>query len=329
MAVTIKDIAECAGVSFSTVSKALRNSPLVQEATKKKVIEVAAKMGYQPNFTARRLVSKKSGVIGVVWPSIERFTLSALITTINDLLEKESYTTMLSINRIESAIEAFHRFQVDAILLFSDRNLMMGNPLMLQTNLPILNYGIAGTAPYPTIDVQRGTAIELAMQHIFELGHKHIAYIGSPNYHDPMQAQKVQAYQEAMDRYGLQAHIVPSKGMESHDGYLAAKSLLLDPSTEDRTTAIISGSFDLTRGIIRAADESGHSIPNQLSIVCYDNFKQSDNLDIPVTAVGVDFDEIANHISQTLLQMINGEETPSAILLEPELVIRSSTASLL
>ncbi|MCY9452936.1 LacI family DNA-binding transcriptional regulator, partial [Bacillus haynesii] len=69
MTVTIKDIANASGVSYSTVSKALRNSPLVKPDTKKKVLQVAEQLGYSPNFAARSLASKKSQTIGLVWPT--------------------------------------------------------------------------------------------------------------------------------------------------------------------------------------------------------------------------------------------------------------------
>lgn len=72
MNVTIKDIARVANVSYSTVSKALNDSPLVKENTKKKILQIARELGYHPNIAAKSLVSKKSDTIGVVWPTIER-----------------------------------------------------------------------------------------------------------------------------------------------------------------------------------------------------------------------------------------------------------------
>jgi LacI family transcriptional regulator len=82
--VTIKDIAQRAGVSFSTVSKALLDSPLVKHQTKQHILSIAKEMGYQPNIAARSLVSRRSGAIGVVWPSVERAALSSLITSLNE-----------------------------------------------------------------------------------------------------------------------------------------------------------------------------------------------------------------------------------------------------
>ncbi|HEX7057108.1 MAG TPA: LacI family DNA-binding transcriptional regulator [Bacilli bacterium] len=323
MTVTIKDIAERAGVSFSTVSKALRNSPLVKESTKQKIVAIAGQMGYIPNIAARKLVSNKSGSFGVIWPSLERMTPSVLITKVNDLLEDRGFTMMLSINRFETALAAFHRFKVDAILLFYDRDQSLFNKHTFAAQIPVLYYGIAGTTPYPTIDCERKTAINLAIQHLVQLGHQSIAYIGNPPYTDLLQMEKVNAFTTQMRNASLTGKVIPVARLDSIDGYHAAKALFL---SEERPTAMISGSYDLTRGILRAAHELGIRIPEQLSLISYDNIPQMDALDIPVSAVGVEINTIAEQIARSLADLAEGKPHPETISLKPEIVIRASTA---
>ncbi|GGF96348.1 LacI family DNA-binding transcriptional regulator [Paenibacillus abyssi] len=325
MTVTIKDIAQQAGVSFSTVSKALRNSPLVQESTKRKILLLAEEMGYRPNTAAQRLVSKKSWAIGVVWPSVERVTPSILITLINEELEKYNYTTLLSMNKIESAIDVFNRFQPDAILIFYDRDQSFIEQMPYQTNIPILYYGISGLTPYPTIDVLRGKAIRLAVKHLTGLGHRRIAYLGDMAHSDLLQKEKIAAYEEEMKSLDLLPGIVPIQSMESHDGYVAAIKLL---ASGKRPTAIISGSYDLTRGIIRAAAELKLDIPKQLSIVSYDHIPQMAELELPITTVGVEVAEIARRTAELLVQLASKEPDAGIddhIRLEPVLTERAST----
>lgn len=326
MSVTIKDIAKQAGVSYSTVSKALRNSPLVKEDTKKKILSIAKELGYQPNVAARSLVSKKSWTVGVMWPTVERVAPSTLITKINEEFEKHSYTTLVSINKIDTAIETFHRFQVDAILVFYDRDDINIESFTQPLNIPILYYGIAGSAPFPTIDVNRKKAIRLAVDHLTELGHKNIAYIGDLAERDLFQIEKVKSFIESIQLRGIELRpdmIAQINGLESHDGYLAARNML---QKKQRPTAIISASYDLTRGILRAINEAGLNIPKDISIVSYDNIPQMKNLVVPVTIVGVELTDISNKITEVLLQMIESKEVPAAIYLEPELVVRNSSA---
>lgn len=330
MSVTIKDIAERAGVSFSTVSKALRNSPLVQDITKHKILEIAKELGYQPNIAARRLVSNKSWTIGVVWPSVERVTPSILITKINDELAKYSYTTLLSINETNLAIETFIRLQCDAILVFYDQGGREGGNIRsfpTPINIPILYYGINGLTPYTTIDTVRSKAIELAMQHLVELGHQRIAYIGHVKSKDPLQYEKVIAFTDQMRKYNLpitDESLLPINTLDAYEGYMTAKQLLI--STQ-RPTAIISGNYELTRGILRAVNELKIRIPEHLSVVSYDNIQQMEELEVPMTAVGVSLNDIVDTTVETLLRLINDKGPIPSIDLIPELVVRSSTSS--
>ncbi len=327
MSVTIKDIAKQAGVSYSTVSKALRDSPLVKKPTKTKIMKIAEELGYQPNVAARSLVQKKSYTVGVVWPSVERVAPSILITQINDLLETHSYTTLLSINKIESAISTFNRFQVDAILVFGESENDLTST-KIQSTVPILYYGIQENSSIPTIDVNRRLAVKLATKHLQDSGHKQIAFIGDLSNSDPLQKDKLIGFLEAMKlehATDLPNLIIPTNGLEVHDGYLAAKKLL---TKQGSVTAIISGSYDLTRGILRATNELSLKIPDHLSIISYDNIPQSENLDIQLSTVGVPVSRIAQRISETLLAIIEGETVPHSIILEPELNILDSCVPL-
>ncbi|WP_028610134.1 LacI family DNA-binding transcriptional regulator [Paenibacillus harenae] len=324
--VTIKDIAEQAGVSFSTVSKALRDSPLVKHKTKQHILSIAKEMGYQPNLAARSLVSRRSGAIGVVWPSIERAALSSLITRVNAELESHGYITLLSISSIETAIETFRRYQVDAILVFGDRDDLSGSSDLRPLQIPILTYGAAGYTPYSAIDVNRGQAVRLAVRHLADLGHRDIAYIGEPKSYDPLQAVKIEAFREETARLGLsitEGSILRMAGLEFHDGYTAARAML---EREARPTAVISGGIDITRGIIRAVSEQRLQIPQDLSIVSYDNLPEMEKIEIPVTAVGVAISDITSVIAAAMIELIEAPASVKTVYLEPELVVRSSTA---
>ena len=104
MSMTIKDIARIAGVSYSTVSKALNDSPLVKSDTKKRIVAIAEEIGYEPNFAAQRLVSKQTKIIGLIWPTIERLVLSTLVTKISDEINKTPYSMILSVDPVQASI---------------------------------------------------------------------------------------------------------------------------------------------------------------------------------------------------------------------------------
>ncbi len=326
--VTIKDIAEKAGVSFSTVSKALRNSPLVKENTKQHIMTIAKELGYQPNLAARSLVSKKSGAIGIVWPSVERAALSALLTSLNEQLEQQGCTVLLSISKLEAALDTFKRYQVDAILVFGDQDSSRIIEGAIPPNTPIVTYGAAGFHPWSTVDVKRGQSIRLALQRLAGKGHTRIAYVGDPQTDDPLQTVKIEAFLDEASKLSLNPQhtpVIPISGLDMHDGYMAMKRLI---QHGDTPTAVISGGIDLTKGILRAAAEERLQVPEQLSVISYDNLPQMESLDVPVTAVGAAIADISTAIVKTILEVIDNRHQIRTVHLEPVIVDRFSVAPL-
>jgi len=228
---------------------------------------------------------------------------------------------LLSINKTESAIATFNRFQVDAILVFGENEDAIQHSTIKST-IPIVYYGIQANSRFPTIDVNRRIAIKLAANYLQDIGHQHIAFIGDLT--DPLQKDKLTGFLEAMkldNELELPNFIIPTKGLEVYDGYLAAKNLL---SQDIPVTAIISGSYDLTRGILRATSELSLKIPDDLSIISYDNIPQFENLEVQLTTVGVPISRISQKISETLLAIMEDEPVDETIILDPELNIIDS-----
>lgn len=328
MGVTIKDIARLAGVSYSTVSKALHDSPLVKEQTKNKIISIAREQGYLPNIAAQRLVSRKSRAIGVHWPSLERVALSNLISKINDELEQRGYSMLLSVNPRQSAMMLFERFQVDGILVFSEENESVLDETAV--SVPILYYGSRVNSQSAFLQVDRQRAIAKAVQYFVQIGHERITYIGDMSDTHRNQKEKLIGFKQAIAEAGISlsaSSMVDTKGLGSLEGYQAVKKLL---QFEQLPTAIISGSYDLTTGVIRALHEARISIPNQISLISYDNIAQMAEFDVPVTAVGPSSQHIARSLVDAMLELLNhgALSSQSDIKLDGEIVVRESTATL-
>src|SRR5690625_427264 len=120
MNVTIKDIAKIANVSYSTVSKALNNSPLVKPTTKEKIMTIANELGYQPNFAAQRLVSNRTNIIGLIWPIIDRVVLSIKVTKINKKIVKTSFSMIHSVKHITKSLKTFKRLHVYVMIYIDE-----------------------------------------------------------------------------------------------------------------------------------------------------------------------------------------------------------------
>lgn len=323
MSVTIKDIAKVAGVSYSTVSKALNNSPLVKPNTKKKILQVAKELGYTPNYVAKNLVSKKSNTIGLIWPTIEQTALSTLVTEINKLVVKNNYFMMLSINDTNHAVEMFKKFRVDGIIFFEGETQPVKT---IESTFPILTYGVSNNHdPYPIIDVNHRKSIYDATSYLYNLGHKKISFVGYPSLNDKRQIEKLKGFYEAMNEFGLKISensTISTHGLTSYDGYIATKKMLHSSSIP---TALISGSYNISVGILRAINEFKLKIPEDLSIISYDNIPQMASLETPLTSVGVPVDQLAEKMVNSLLDLINQTNSlPLIEVMEPVITHRSS-----
>ncbi|MCL6459615.1 MAG: LacI family transcriptional regulator [Gorillibacterium sp.] len=331
MNVTIKDVARIAGVSYSTVSKALNNSPLVTQKTKQKVLAVASQLGYQPNLNAKSLVSRSSHVIGVIWPTVEEQAFSSLITIVNEELKQHAYSMVLSINSLDDAVTIFNQYRLAGILAFCEREWSSSVDL-LPSSAPLLYYGNASRLGHHTINVDRKQAIFDAVSYLHGIGHNRIAYIGDLS-RTPEEAQldKYRGYMNAVIHYGLQTH--PGMAISVNDfswdeGYSAAKKLL---ASDYDPTAVICASYELTSGVIRAIKESGYRIPENISVVSYDNIPQQEQLEPAITAVGAPVYLTAQWIVETILDLISDSDTSPVpqkhIVIPSVLTIRASSSA--
>ncbi|QGH36539.1 LacI family DNA-binding transcriptional regulator [Gracilibacillus salitolerans] len=318
MSVTIKDIAKEANVSYSTVSKALNNSPLVKEVTKQKILRVAKEMGYEPNLAAKQLVRKKTEVVGLIWPTIERIVLATLVTNISKAFESTRYSMILSVDSTDTAMETFKKFQVDGMIVFAESENMIP-----EENIPLVAYGVSGKTKvtYPIIDANHEQAMEKAVQYLYDLGHRHIAYVGLMNTDDALQNEKVEGYQKAIKKIGLTEQSIATDGLDWFDGYLAVDDVL---HVEKRPTAIIGSSYDISSGILRALQEKGLGVPDDISLISYDNIPQMETTEIPMTCIGVPVDELAEEIVQAIIERIESEEKDVIKKLHPSLTERQS-----
>lgn len=308
MAVTLKDVAEACGVSYSTVSKALKNSQLVKPKTKQMIQQKAVEMNYIPNHSARALVSKKSGTIGLIWPSVDRVAVTHLITEINLAIKSLGYVMFVSIDDVAAASKKFVEFGCDGIVIFDegdDSNL----PPEIYNNVPVVAYGVDRKIPYPIINVNHAEAMVLAIKGLIAKGVDTIDYIGDINTTDARQIAKKEAIINYCENNNVNYRIIDSNGLNAIDAEAAVKQFL---NNEALSPGVICGSYDITVGTINAMDSNQQPI-----IYSYDNIPQIKKLDYPVQAIGVPTADIAQQIVTTLDQVIKGEPTESAYHLHP------------
>lgn len=309
MNVTIKDIARLAGVSYSTVSKALNDSPLVKPDTKRRIAELAEQLGYQPNFAAKSLVSRRSKTVGIILPSLERVALSALVGRINGELAERGYDVILSTLPPAPAAALFQRLQMDGIVVFEDIAPEDRHDDAVSADIPVLSIGASHMtgSRFALVDAKRKEAIKEAVRYLASLGHTNITYIGDNRDSDNKQQEKVAGFLEGAFECGLSpasATVLDSGGNTWRHGFEAGRQMLQG----EKPSAVITGTFDLTAGFLRAVQDGGLDVPGDLSLVGYDNVPQLAELDVPVTAVGVPLELYGRQIAATLVEIMAIDE---------------------
>lgn len=311
MAVTLKDVAKACGVSYSTVSKALKNSPLVKPNTKAYIQQKAAEMNYIPNHSARALVSKRSNTIGLIWPSVDRVAVTHLVSEINEALKSLGYVMILSIDDIAVASKKFLEFGCDGIIIF-DEGPSTNLPSDVYENIPVVAYGVDREIDYPIINVNHYKAMIMAIESLLEKGVKQIDYIGDINTTDSRQVAKKDAIVDYCQQHHIYYRIIDSQGLSALETESAVKNFYVQ---HDLAPGVICGSYDITIGTLNAIDLER----NQPIIYSYDNIPHIAKLDYPVHAIGVPTVEIANKVVEVLDQVISGGTIDNVYNLEPQL----------
>ncbi|MFQ3801962.1 LacI family DNA-binding transcriptional regulator [Staphylococcus equorum] len=310
MAVTLKDVAEACGVSYSTVSKALKNSQLVKPKTKQIIQQKALEMNYIPNHSARALVSKRSGTIGLIWPSVDRVAVTHLISEINRAIKSLGYVMFVSIDDVAAASKKFVEFGCDGIVIFDEGD-NSNLPPEIYNNVPVVAYGVDRDIPYPIINVNHAEAMIMAINALLEQGIQTIDYIGDINTNDARQIAKKDAITDYCNAQNITYRIIDSNGLNAIEAEASVKQHL---KTDTLSPGVICGSYDITVGTINAIGPE-----NQPMIYSYDNIPQIKKLDYPVNAIGVPTSEIAQQIVTTLDKVIKNEPTDAAYHLHPSL----------
>ena len=332
--VTIRDVARVAKVHPGTVSRALNadTRALVNEETAERVLRAAEELGYRPNPIARGLKTNRSYTIGVLIPDITNPLFPPILRGIEDRLGEAGYTSLIvntdnDPDRERSHIEAMEARQVDGFISATarlDRELLAeaaaaGKPLVL------VNRSLEdGSAPAVTVDDAFG--IRLAVEHIAQLGHKHVGHVSGPQ-NLSTGHRRYLGFVEAMTDAGLEVqtkHVRFSNSFTETEGARVCAELL-DAAPD--LTAIVAANDLLALGCYDMLEERGVRCPEDISIVGFNDMPFVDRLRPPLTTVRVPQREIGTVAADLMLQRLSDEvDGESQILLEPTLVLRGSTA---
>ncbi len=331
---TLKDIGKIAGVSARAVSAALNGTGRVSPELRDRIQHIALELNYRPNLMARGLVQQKSSLIGTVFPYANVSFFNDIISGIEERCSENGYDLLLGNanliieNEERRALLRMINRNVDGILCAPDyrelelfRQLEKNGPPTIQVMTRIAESNL----PFIGVDNVHGGFI--ATEHLIELGHRHIGFLTSSRPHYSEIECRYTGYMQALVKHGIrmdpQASTIASD-LTIEGGYAAGRDLLRNnPSM----TAIFAPTDYAAIGVLRAGIELGRSIPEELSVVGFDDLSiAAEQIVYPLTTISQPKREIGLTAFDMVSQMIKGE-TPENVSVKPQLIRRRTTAS--
>ena len=337
MAVSIKDIARAAGVSHSTVSRALSDSPLVSTTTKERIQLLAREMGYSPDAQARSLVMGRTQTIGVVVTTIIDPFIAEIVQSIENTAHRRGYSVILASSQSEpereiAAVEILHSKRVDGVIVASSRVGAHYQEHLQRLRVPVVlvNSRSEQSGPYTfSVSVDNHHGGYLATRHLVDAGHRRIAYVGgAPDHSDDL--ARVEGYRRALREAGIDpdpALILPGTGRAG--GGERALPALVAPA--DRPTAVFCYNDMTAIGLLRAARREGVSIPRDLAVVGFDDIPLASYVVPSLSTITQPKRELGQRATEMVLDLLLGggqaKGTLSNVTMQGMLTIRESSGT--
>lgn len=325
---SINDVAVHAGVSAQTVSRVANGQTNVRPETRDRVLASMQALGYRPNSAARNLKSGRFRSIGVVSFNLETLGNERTLDAIAVSAAASGYTTMLLPVADPTELEvagAFGRLEeqaVDGIILIMSAELGSPDELKLTAGLPLVIVDSDATPPYTVVDTDQEQGARLAVEHLFELGHRDILHVAGPE--KSFSARRRRAgYLRTMEAAGLPARPVMFGNWTASSGRALGEVIV---AQADPPTAVFAANDQMALGLLNAFHRHGWQVPAFISVVGFDDADDAAAYWPSLTTVHQRFDEVGRRATTELIAMIDGEtDEHTTSLIPTSLVVRESS----
>lgn len=329
--VTIRDVAERAGVSKSLVSLVLRDAPHVSDARREAVLAAVAELGYRPNAHARGLSRTKTQTVGLVVNDLRNPWFVELLEGVTATLSAAGYSTLLADSRTDqrigrSSLDGLIQHGVDGIVVIGTTS-EAETVARIAAHVPVV---LAGTLDpdLPSVDIVTNddeAGAHLVTRHLLDLGHTRIAYLRGPG---RISQLREQGFRRAMAEAGLAASAVVEAGGMSEESAHAAAGRLLGAPAPERVTAIFAFNDASAIGVLSVANTLGLRVPADLSVAGYDNSPLANFQVVSLTSVDTGNFAIGVQASTLLLErMQHPVQLQRVQKVATSLAVRGSTGS--
>lgn len=325
----IAAVAEAAGVSYMTVSRVVNGRAGVGEATRIRVQRIMDQLGYRPNVVARALRTGRTKSIGVVCFATTFHGPAALLFSVEQTARAAGYSVnVMTLNQIaeesiQGALSELHKSAIEAIIVISSHQSLREAIRTIRSDIPIVVIWGPGDLGMHVTGIDHGIAAAMATQHLLDLGHPTVWHVSGPQGWTGSDL-RVSGWKQALEAAGREVPPIYRGDWMAKSGYEAAHHILTEPDV----SAVFLGNDQMALGFLAGAREFDRNVPEDLSIVGYDDEPGSEYFVPPLTTVHQDFElvgERAFALAQSLIESDDRPE-PSIHAIPAELVVRKSTA---
>lgn len=326
---SLADVARAAGVSTGTVSRVLSRPEMISAATRERVMAAVDRLGYVANGAARALAARRTRTIGALVPRLGGSSFPTMVQALESAAAEAGYTLLLSAPEHARAQDPAHLRSlvergVDAVALLGTEHSRHVFTMLAAHRLPFVMLWATQSDEGPCIGFDEAQAAELVVQHLAQLGHHRIAFIGGRTADNERARRRYAGALAAIARHGLtlrdEDRIETAYGFR--EGYEAMQSLL---ERATRATAVVCGNDYLAAGALSALDRAGVTVPGQMSVASFNDNDFAAYLHPPLTTVRIPIREIGRQAGLWLLGQLRHEPMALPGPLPVELVVRSST----
>ena len=327
--VSIKDIARLVGVSHSTVSRALRSSPVVNPDTAGRIRKVAEQHGYHASLIGRSLVMRRSMTVGCVPTDIADPFVGEVVNGIEEVANRQGYAVFLASSHADpqkelDVVRTFRERRVDGVIVPASRVGSLYLPHLAELRIPIVlvNNQYPGTFTH-SVSIDNVGAARRITSHLLTLGHRRIAYIGNRS-GSQADTDRLSGYRTELRkaRLPLRSELIMHADATPEGGRAAMQRLF----ARSRPTAVFCYDDLTALGALAAARSAGVSVPGDLSVVGFDDLFVSSYTAPPLTTIRQPMQEMGRRAAEILLALLRGEVAERKVMFQGTLVVRESTA---
>jgi LacI family transcriptional regulator len=328
--VGLRDVAKMAGVSTATVSRAMNNPDTVSPELRTRIASVVRHLGWVPHGAARALATRRTGTIGAVFPTLTHGDFARAIQALQDELSKSGYTLLLACSEYNQEQE-FQQIRkliergVDALILVGEAHHEDLYDFLTKQKVPYVNTFVYNPASHGTcVGPDNRKALYRLTQYLIGLGHRRFGVVAQSTANNDRAQARLEGVRDALAEHSIA--ILPAHFAEGFWGVNEGRQLFRRiMAHKPWPTAVICGNAYLTVGALLESQAMGIRVPQEMSIVGYDDIEIMSELPTAITTVRVSSDEVGRRAARLLVARLEGKEFDPGFECDAEIIVRASS----